>query len=63
MRQRASIIGTLVVVAATVLVVSSRLTSVQGQTRQEPRFAAVPGEKGGQDMFCAYDRRTGGNGK
>jgi hypothetical protein len=55
MRQRASIIGTLVVVAATVLVVSSRLTSVQGQTRQEPRFAAVPGEKGGQDMFGAYD--------
>jgi sugar lactone lactonase YvrE len=55
MRQRASIIGTLVVVAATALVVSSRLTSVQGQTRQEPRFAAVPGEKGGQDMFGAYD--------
>jgi DNA-binding beta-propeller fold protein YncE len=55
MRQRASIIGTLVVVTATLLVVSSRLTSVQGQTRQEPRFAAVPGEKGGQDMFGAYD--------
>jgi len=55
MRQGASIVGTLVVVAAMILVVSSRLTSVQGQTRQEPRFAAVPGEKGGQDMFGAYD--------
>ncbi len=28
---------------------------VQGQSPQQPRFAAVPGEKGGQDIFGAYE--------
>src|SRR5215510_5281982 len=27
----------------------------QGQSAQQPRFAAVPGEKGGQDIFGAYE--------
>ena len=32
-----------------------RMTPVEGQARQDVRFAAVPGEKGGQDVFGAYD--------
>src|SRR3954462_9694200 len=31
------------------------LGGVAAQNRQEPRFAAVPGEKGGQDIFGGYD--------
>jgi hypothetical protein len=34
---------------------ANRQAPVQGQTRPEARFAAVPGEKGGQDTFGAYD--------
>jgi len=55
MRKRASLVVTIVVVAMMMVLVVSRLTSVQGQSRSETRFAAVPGEKGGQDMFGAYD--------
>jgi hypothetical protein len=55
MRQRASLVRTVVVVAMMAVLVGHRLTSIQGQSRQEPRFAAVPGEKGGQDMFGAYE--------
>jgi hypothetical protein len=55
MRQRASLVRTVVVVAMMAVLVGHRLTSIQGQPRQEPRFAAVPGEKGGQDMFGAYE--------
>src|SRR2546428_10822733 len=36
-------------------VVGNRATSVQGQTRQDVRVAAVPSEKGGQDIFGAYE--------
>ena len=52
MRQRASIVVTVAVVAgvATVLF-GPRLTPVHGQAKQEARFAAVPTEKGGQDIF------------
>jgi hypothetical protein len=32
-----------------------RLAPLQGQTRSEARFAAVPSEQGGQDIFGAYD--------
>src|SRR3989440_3874490 len=28
---------------------------LQGQSPQQPRFAAVPGEKGGQDIFGGYE--------
>ena len=55
MRQRTSIILTFVVVAVMMVLGGNRLTSVQGQSRPEARFAAVPGQKGGQDMFGAYD--------
>jgi len=48
-------IVTVVAVALLILLIVNRLTSVQGQSRQEPPFAAVPGEKGGQDIFGAYD--------
>src|SRR5437867_4302910 len=55
MRQRASLVGTFAVVAMMAFLLGNRLMPVQGQTRQEPRFAAVAGQKGGQDMFGAYD--------
>src|SRR6266478_2697602 len=31
------------------------LSLLQGQSPQQPSFAAVPGEKGGQDIFGAYE--------
>jgi hypothetical protein len=55
MRPRASLIVTLAALAVLMVVAGNRLTSVQGQSRPDARFAAVPGEKGGQDMFGAYD--------
>jgi peptidylamidoglycolate lyase len=55
MRQPISLFVTIVVVAVTMVLVGNRPASVQGQSRPEARFAAVPGEKGGQDMFGAYD--------
>ncbi len=54
MRKRASIVASGAVLAMIVLV-GYRLPVLQGQARQEPRFAAVPGEKGGQDIFGAYE--------
>jgi hypothetical protein len=56
MRRRASIVVTVAVVAgvATALF-GPRLTPVHGQATQEARFAAVPTEKGGQDIFGAYE--------
>ena len=36
-------------------VFGTRSTAVQGQARQEVTVAAVPGEKGGQDIFGAYE--------
>jgi sugar lactone lactonase YvrE len=55
MRPRASLVVTLVVVAVMMVVAGNRLMPVEGQARPEARFAAVPAEKGGQDMFGAYD--------
>jgi hypothetical protein len=56
MRQRASIVVTVAVVAAAAMVLfGNRRTFVQGQARQDVRLAAVPGMKGGQDIFGAYD--------
>src|ERR1700730_15570617 len=56
MRQRASIVVTVAVVAgvATVLF-GPRLIPLHGQAKQDARFAAVPTEKGGQDIFGAYE--------
>src|SRR6266576_95130 len=55
MRQRASLMVTLAAFAVMMVVAGNRLTPVQGQSRPDARFAAVPSEKGGQDMFGAYD--------
>jgi hypothetical protein len=53
MRQRASL--AVIVVAVLLVLVGNRLAMVHGQSRPEASFAAVPTEKGGQDMFGAYD--------
>jgi DNA-binding beta-propeller fold protein YncE len=55
MRQHASTVVTLSVAAVVILLFAGQLPPVQGQGRQEVRFAAVPSEKGGQDIFGAYD--------
>jgi DNA-binding beta-propeller fold protein YncE len=56
MRKRVSFIVTAAVALMVVFVVGNRLTSVQGQGQATPtRVAAVPGEKGGQDMYGAYE--------
>jgi hypothetical protein len=54
MRNRASTIVTVAVVVLTIYVIGYRPTPAQGQAAQ-PRFAAVPGEKGGQDIFGGYE--------
>ena len=41
--------------AVAILLVAGRIPVVQGQGAQGPRFAAVPGEKGGQDIFGGYE--------
>src|SRR5712671_6840417 len=55
MRPRASIVVTAAVVAVSILSFAGRLVPLEGQARQAVRFAAVQGEKGGQDIFGAYD--------
>jgi hypothetical protein len=55
MRQTASILATVAAAAVAALVFAGRTPTVQGQGRQEPRFAAVPSEKGGQDIFGGYE--------
>src|SRR3974390_829724 len=49
-----AITGTVSLVA---ILVSSWIGVIHGQTKQLPgeRFAAVPGQKGGQDVFGPYD--------
>ncbi len=53
MRTRASVIATTALVLLAALTIVYRSTPVQGQA--QPRFAAVPTEKGGQDPFGAYE--------
>ena len=53
MRKQISIVAALVLV--TLSVVAGRMIKVEGQSRQDSRFAAVPTEKGGQDIFGAYE--------
>ncbi len=56
MRNRASIIVIAAIAAVTIYLIGYRSAPVEGQGQpQQPRFAAVPGEKGGQDIFGAYD--------
>src|SRR5205807_4494857 len=53
MRKHISIVAALIIVTASVI--ASRMTLVEGQSRQDARFAAVPAEKGGQDVFGGYE--------
>jgi hypothetical protein len=50
-----SILVTVATAAVAVLLLAGRMPTVQGQGRQDVRFAAVPGEKGGQDIFGGYE--------
>jgi sugar lactone lactonase YvrE len=54
MRKRASIVGTAAMALVVMYLTGERLTPAQGQA-QHQGFAAVPGEKGGQDIFGAYE--------
>jgi DNA-binding beta-propeller fold protein YncE len=54
MRNRASMIVAAAAVLLTIYVVGYRPAPAQAQG-QQPRFAAVPSEKGGQDIFGGYD--------
>ena len=59
MRKRAGFVVTAVLALTTAFVLGNRLTPVQVDAQQQPtRVAAVPGEKGGQDMYGAYEPVT-----
>jgi hypothetical protein len=56
MRNRASILVIAAVAAVAIYLVGYRSAPVAGQAQSpHPSFAAVPGQKGGQDIFGAYD--------
>jgi hypothetical protein len=55
MRPRVSILVTLAAVAVMSILSGNSGTALQGQMKQETTTAAVPGEKGGQDIFGAYE--------
>ena len=59
MRKRASFVVTAALALMAAFLLGNRLTPVQVEAQQQPRFAAVPGEKGGQDMFGAYEPVAG----
>ena len=59
MRKRAGFVVTAALALTTAFVLGNRLTPVQVDAQQQPtRVAAVPGEKGGQDMYGAYEPVT-----
>ena len=55
MRKRASFVMTAAAALAAAFMLGQRLTPVPVEAQQQPRFAAVPSEKGGQDLYGAYD--------
>ena len=58
MRRRLSIVVVSLVGLATVYLFGNQwatLTAQQNGARSGPGFAAVPGEKGGQDIFGPYE--------
>jgi hypothetical protein len=58
MRNRASIIVVAAVAAGAIYLIGYRSAPFEEQAQaqgQQPSFAAVPGQKGGQDIFGAYD--------
>ena len=54
MRKRESLVVKAILVMVAVFVFGSLPVLVETQAQQQMRVAAVPGEKGGQDMFGAY---------
>ena len=60
MLKRASFVVTAAVALTAAFLLGSRLTPVPVEAQQQPtRVAAVPGEKGGQDMYGAYEPVAG----
>src|SRR5438093_1627508 len=56
MRQRNWFVGPAVLILTVrVFLADARSTALHGQSRQDVRLAAVPSEKGGQDIFGAYE--------
>src|SRR5438093_11834620 len=55
MRKHLWVMGTATVVLTLSVLVAAEQTRVEGQPSQQPSFAAVPGQKGGQDIFGAYE--------
>ena len=59
MRKRAGFFVTAALALTTAFLLGNRLTPVQVDAQQQPtRVAAVPGEKGGQDMYGGYEPVT-----
>src|ERR1041385_1793749 len=48
-------IGTAIVSLILIVLFATQQTRVEGQSPQQPSFAAVPGQKGGQDIFGGYE--------
>src|ERR1051325_2560307 len=48
-------IGTAIIGLMLIVLIATQQTRVEGQSPQQPSFAAVPGQKGGQDIFGAYE--------
>jgi NHL repeat-containing protein len=59
MNKRASFVVIAVLALAAVFMLGYRLAPVPVEAQQQTRVAAVPGEKGGQDMFGAYEPVAG----
>src|SRR6266705_4076474 len=55
MRKNSWTMGTALIVLALSVLIATQQTRVEGQSPQQPSFAAVPGQKGGQDIFGAYE--------
>src|SRR5262245_66180122 len=57
MNARMPKIAALGIALSAIVIVSNRLGVVEGQPKKTPGegFAAVPGQKGGQDVFGPYD--------
>ena len=59
MRKRVWVLVTFAVAVAAIFLLSNRLMTVSGQGRPGAGFAAVPGQKGGQDEFGPYEPVAG----
>src|SRR5215469_10054394 len=55
MRKNSWIIGLTTVALILIVLIATQQTRVEGQSPQQPSFAAVQGQKGGQDIFGGYE--------